>query len=80
MQKFIVEEVRTVEGVRRDATHKVGSRKSPGGIGLLQTLTGGVFYTQHQSPYFRVRVPNEGSTEKFSQPKLPPSISVLSCF
>ena len=39
-----------------------------------------LFYTQHQSPYFRVRVSNERSTEKFSQPKLPPSIFVLDCF
>ena len=39
----------------------------------------GVFYIQHQSLYFRVRISNEGSTEKFSQLKLPPSISALSC-
>ena len=32
----------------------------------------GVFHTQHQSPYFRVRAPNERSTKKFSRSKLPP--------
>ena len=39
-----------------------------------------LFYTQYQSLYFRVRISNEGSTEKFSQPKLPPLIFALDCF
>ena len=43
MQKFIIGEVRTVEGVRRDATHKVGSQKTPEGIDLLYTSIGGYF-------------------------------------
>ena len=43
MQKFTIGEVRTVEWVWSDATHKVESRKSPGRVGLLQTSAGGYF-------------------------------------
>ena len=41
MQKFIVGKVRTIEEVRRGATHKVGSRKSAGRIDPLQASAGG---------------------------------------
>ena len=46
MQKFIIEEVRTIEEVRRGTTHKVRSRKSAGRIDPLQASVGGIFYTQ----------------------------------
>ena len=66
----------TVGEVRKDVVE---------GRTLVQSLEGtpdtnfdwGIFCTQHQSPYFRVRVPNEGSIEKFSWSKLPLSITVL---
>ena len=44
MEELIVREVWTAEGVRRGATYKVGSRKSPGGIGLYKLRSGGTLY------------------------------------
>ena len=45
MEKFIVEEVRKLGRLRgfREMPHKVGSRKSPRSIDLLQTSIGGYF-------------------------------------
>ena len=69
-------EARTVGGVQRDATQGRKPEK-PWKSRSFTNFGRGVFYTQHQSPYFRVRVSDEEIKEKFSRPKLPPSISIL---
>ena len=79
MEKPIIGEVQKLGwsgGVQRDATQ--GRKLEKPWKGWSFTNFGRrVFYTQHQSPYFRGWVLNEGSTEKFSRPKLPLSIAAL---
>ena len=55
-------------GSERCCTRSEAERALEGSA--LYELRLGVFCTQHQSPYFQVRVLNEGSTEKFFTAKV----------
>ena len=67
-------EAQMVEGVQRDATQGRKPEKPRKGRSFTN-FDRRIFYTQHQSPYFRVWILNEGSIEKFLQPKLLPQFS-----